>query len=279
MNFKHIISLKLILIIALLPLFLLLSLSILFLTHFYPVGFSHFATIEAWGQTGDFFGGVLNPLLAYFSFLGVLVTVILNQKAIAHSNEEVRLSRDEMSRSTRALYEQNRQIQLQRLETTFFELLRHLSLITADIYLDEQKLKEREIDLPISPHIYKGKLALQKILSLFTTYRELHSEKNIQIVAKEFFFKIEDLVDFYFDTISIILRFLNNGNLDEHLFYRDLLSAQMSTDELLLLFYYTLPHPESELSRNIKESKILKILNINDLINKEEDSDYLKRYA
>ncbi|MGK5594622.1 MAG: hypothetical protein ACSNEK_04605 [Parachlamydiaceae bacterium] len=80
MNLKRIISSKLILIIALLPLILLFSLLILFLIRFYPIGISHFATIEAWGQTGDFFGGILNPLLAYFSFLGLLVTVIINQK-------------------------------------------------------------------------------------------------------------------------------------------------------------------------------------------------------
>ncbi|MGK5594623.1 MAG: putative phage abortive infection protein [Parachlamydiaceae bacterium] len=183
-----------------------------------------------------------------------------------------------MSRSTRALYEQNRQIQLQKLETTFFELLKHLSLITADIYVDEQKLKEREIDLPI-PYIHKEKLALPQILSLFTTYRALYPDKNIQVVAEEFFFKIEDLVDFYFDTISIILRFLNSGKLDEHLFYRDLLSAQMSTDELLLLFYYSLPHPKSALSKNIKESKLLKVLSNNDLIDSKKDRPYLERYT
>lgn len=48
-----------------------------------------------WGPFGDFFGGVLNPILGFFSFLALLYTIHIQQ-------QELRLTRRELKRSVEA---------------------------------------------------------------------------------------------------------------------------------------------------------------------------------
>ncbi|PAR91420.1 hypothetical protein [Vibrio cholerae] len=50
---------------------------------------------EKWGPFGDFFGGVLNPILAFFSFVALLYTIHIQQK-------ELELTRVELSNSVSA---------------------------------------------------------------------------------------------------------------------------------------------------------------------------------
>lgn len=49
---------------------------------FFVIGKSSF------GEWGDFFGGVLNPLLAFLTFLGLLITIILQQKELKQSRKK-----------------------------------------------------------------------------------------------------------------------------------------------------------------------------------------------
>ncbi len=46
-----------------------------------------------WGQAGDFFGGMLNPILAFASFIALLYTIKLQSKEMAETREEMSLSR------------------------------------------------------------------------------------------------------------------------------------------------------------------------------------------
>ncbi len=50
---------------------------------------------EQWGQMGDFFGGMLNPILAFASFIALLYTIRIQ-------SEELRLTRDEFKKSIAA---------------------------------------------------------------------------------------------------------------------------------------------------------------------------------
>ncbi|GEP10257.1 hypothetical protein MGN01_21020 [Methylobacterium gnaphalii] len=51
-----------------------------------------FSDAEAYtrlGQVGDFFGGVLNPLLTFLTFIGVLATIFLQREELKETREEV----------------------------------------------------------------------------------------------------------------------------------------------------------------------------------------------
>lgn len=43
---------------------------------------------EVWGQFGDYFGGVLNPLLSFFAFSALLYTVFLQVKSAAENDKK-----------------------------------------------------------------------------------------------------------------------------------------------------------------------------------------------
>ncbi|NRF14118.1 hypothetical protein [Vibrio coralliilyticus] len=47
---------------------------------------------EKWGPFGDFFGGVLNPILAFFSFLALLYTIHIQQNELELTREELKSS-------------------------------------------------------------------------------------------------------------------------------------------------------------------------------------------
>ncbi|WP_333874923.1 putative phage abortive infection protein [Methylobacter sp.] len=68
------------------------------------------------GTFGDFFGGVLNPILTFLTFMGLLITIVLQQKELA-------LTRQELHTSALALSQQAETQEKQRFEDTFFALL------------------------------------------------------------------------------------------------------------------------------------------------------------
>ncbi|MGO2010962.1 hypothetical protein [Pseudoalteromonas sp.] len=97
------------------------------------VGFG--GTTETWSHFGSFFGGVLGPALAFFSFVGVIFTVYLQsqsnkEQTITNSNaandrlESVRLQK-ELQEESKTLFDRKikheKQIQLQTLLVKDFD--------------------------------------------------------------------------------------------------------------------------------------------------------------
>lgn len=74
------------------------------------------ANAPAWGQLGDFFGGVLNPVFGFLSVMALLVALVLQSRELKESSVELK-------NSSRALAMQNRAIEQQRFEQTFFSWL------------------------------------------------------------------------------------------------------------------------------------------------------------
>ena len=72
--------------------------------------------IKDFGQWGDFFGGILNPILTFLTFIGLIITIILQQI-------ELKESREEFKRTADALYEQKKHMEIQSFENTFFKLV------------------------------------------------------------------------------------------------------------------------------------------------------------
>lgn len=82
------------------------------------------------GQAGDYFGGLLNPALSFLSVLALLVTLVIqsgelrqSREALRVSQEELKLSREAQVAAASALQSQNKAIQKQSFEQTFFSWL------------------------------------------------------------------------------------------------------------------------------------------------------------
>ena len=79
---------------------------------------------EALGLSGDFLGGVLNPVLSFFSFLAVLVTLRLQRSELSATMQELKKSTVAAESNVRLFTEQIAAQRLDAFENTFFALLK-----------------------------------------------------------------------------------------------------------------------------------------------------------
>lgn len=200
------------------------SISIVILT---ILGLLHPKKYVELGAWGDFFGGVANPLLTFLTFAAVLVTVWLQ-------HEELGLSRAELSRSANALEKQIESIGKQNFENTYFQML----TIHNDIV--------NSIDLVSTgkPNQY-GRDCFSTFYTRFTKLlrdeqtKKTTSADNMLPRAYQNFWKDHqpELGHYYRYLYRFVLFIKETDGAD---FYMNLLRAQLSDQEFLLLFYNAL---------------------------------------
>lgn len=86
--------------------------------------------LTRWGQLGDFFGGVLNPLLSFAALLAVLYNIKIQ-------SEELAFTRDEAKTTNVIQRQQAKTFERQLFDTTFFGLLNAHGSILKDIQFKE----------------------------------------------------------------------------------------------------------------------------------------------
>lgn len=85
------------------------------------------------GQAGDYFGGILNPVFGFLSVFALLVALVLQTRELKLSRESLKLSQEEQAKTSAALDAQNKAIQHQRFEQTFFAWLGTYRQILEDV--------------------------------------------------------------------------------------------------------------------------------------------------
>jgi len=100
---------------------------------------------EKWAQFGDYIGGTLNPILAFFAFVALLITIKLQNDGLQQSKDELELTRKELEKSAMAQEKQSKSLELQNkatnlqiFENTFFSLLKENHKILDNLYEDRQ---------------------------------------------------------------------------------------------------------------------------------------------
>ncbi|WP_218062382.1 MULTISPECIES: putative phage abortive infection protein [unclassified Pseudomonas] len=191
---------------------------------------------ETIGVFGDFFGGVLNPLLTFLTFFCLIVTVVIQR-------HELSLARTEYKKTAEAL-------STQAVENTFFSILDLHHKIVDNIKLDIASLWpayaarvqiQNTNNLNSTPRktLFEGREAFEEIIN-YITWNTLSSE---QIVEK--YQKIQDrhnqVLGHYFRNLYQALKVIHNY--DEKILtqaqkkkYASILRAQLSTKELILIF-------------------------------------------
>ncbi len=192
--------------------------------------------IEKWGQTGDFFGGVLNPFFTLVGLFFVIVTIQQNQQALKQNEIELQLSREELKKSSDALQSQVITAEKQRFETTFFQLLTLFNGIVRDLKINN--------DIEGRICVVNLYVDLQKLLR----NNKARDIEGINIAYGEFYNVHGYVLASYFRTLYSIIKFVDNSELMDEVkkFYNNLLRAQLSKYELGLLFYICLLSPKYE---------------------------------
>ena len=208
---------------------------------------------EVAGQFGDYFGGLLNPVLAFLGLIALLYTIHIQIN-------ELHLTRIEMRQSADALKQQVDTMNVQRFEGTFFHLLKVYqdTVAAMEIEVDGDKHGGKSCFRILREKWFDG--GLNKLSS--GAYRDVR--EGLKEEFGEFYGEHEYLLSHYFRTTYNILSLLSiekkdNKNISVSFEnYRNLFRAQLSPDEMALLFYDSL-HPDfgSGLKRLLDEFDIL----------------------
>lgn len=165
------------------------------------------------GVFGDSFG-VVTCLFTAFAFIGVLVNIDMQREGMKKQQEN---------------------IDTQQFESNFFQMLNHLNEITKDITFDW--IKDERLT---------GRLALNHMtLNLVNNYGlddieldELHERKfEIEERYEHFWDRNGEILSHYFRWIYHLMMYVHSADLVDRRFYIKLICAQLSNQELVLLFY------------------------------------------
>jgi len=78
---------------------------------------------EVWGAFGDFVGGTLNTILSFLALIALLLTIILQNRELEATREELRRSAEAQESSQQSMKDQSDILVRQQFEQTFFSLL------------------------------------------------------------------------------------------------------------------------------------------------------------
>lgn len=203
-------------------------------------GIGYWDTVEEWAQTGDFFGGILNPIFAFFSLILIAYTLFQNKNAIEQnkdalltSNEELQLSRIEHSKSVDALKGQVEQFNFQRFENTFFKMLSLQNEILSELEFNTESLsssKNPNKDSTCSRKVFGS--ILRWIDGSFDESNPFDNYDNFQVNENQ-------VVGHYFRNLYQTLKFVDEATLPDadKVKYARILRGQLSSDEIAVLFF------------------------------------------
>lgn len=182
------------------------------------------------GPWGDFFGGVANPILTFFTFLCVLGTLYLQHK-------ELGLTRTELARSAEALEQQNSSTAEQKKQNIFFQMLS----------LHNQIIESIDLHNPLDKTlIAKGRDCFSRFYTRLSDNYKNEVKKNlysdvdcIQRAYESFWNKHQLELGHYYRFLYRMVLFTDK-EFESNDYYMGILRAQISDQELLLLFYNAL---------------------------------------
>jgi hypothetical protein len=213
--------------------FALYAIVIVFIINIFSIGKSGF------GEWGDFFGGVLNPILTFLTFMGLLITIILQQSELKQSREEFKGQKESLEN--------------QEFDNKFFQMLNLLNNINDRLVVNIKKedlkgkdvfeyLKEKlyhNINTQYTQHLYEN--SLYNEFEENVKYNSLYEDKfsYFKNEFNEFNNKYDTTFKYYFINLYQILKYIDTycHNTKEAKEYTNMIRAQLTKNALILLAY------------------------------------------
>jgi Putative phage abortive infection protein len=193
------------------------------------------------GTWGDFVGGVLNPILTFLTVIGLLITIHLQQR-------ELKLTRHELEKSSNALEAQNLTSKQQRFENTLFSMIAVLNQIIDGMDFENVRrdtLKGRDCFTEFS-RLLERAYFWRSWLSGNDRFTNKHGKEYAiyhfhdfqrSIDAYDYFWKrYQSDLGHYFRVLYNIFRYIDQSEFRNGI-YSKILRAQISNQELIIIFY------------------------------------------
>lgn len=192
-----------------------------------------------WGTFGDYMGGVLNPILAFMSFMALLYTIKLQSEELKATREELARSAKAQENSEKALAEQSQIFQQQQFESTFFGLFEQINK-AADKILSQI---DNKIDSEKNPSNPLGKLygEHKNDDKSYSEYKESLDKKSLDIKFDNLIKRLDTIPEFshfkqYASLVYQTLKFIDSSNgIEDKKKYSSILRASIPFQLLQLL--------------------------------------------
>ena len=175
----------------------------------------------------------LNTLFSGFAFWGVIYAILLQKSELILQRRELTLTREELRGQKQQLEAQNLTLKQQRFENTFFSLLDlHNSLVNSmEVKSMAVPSKGREC-FGLLYGDFRREYNGQHNTNPDRDHLDLCREAYERLVA----YRQSDL-GHYFRTLYNIIKFIANSEVENKQVYFNLIRAQLSSNELSLLFF------------------------------------------
>lgn len=220
--------------------FLLIGLLVLFVL-INPEYFLKDVSSDKLSHLGDFFGGLLNPLLTFISVILLITTLKLTRDSVDISKRELRLSRQAMAESALALKEQAGSLEMQNFNSLFFNLLVYHEAVASSLTFEASKGRDcfravnSDLDNCFSDH-HDFPISLSS-LRVPPPHFEIDYEGFFE--QYEIYTRPVDNLDKYMLALKTILKTIDSAS---HLIkkedYIDIVRSQLSLEETLIVLYY-----------------------------------------
>lgn len=190
-----------------------------------------FGKIDNPGIFGDMFGSI-NALFSGFALLGIILTIYLQTRELELQRIELTETREVIKDQKQEMSQQNSTLSLQRFENSFFNLLSSHTSIVSEI-----EMRDKHV---ISKILSSGRNCFEIFYRhLKSTYQEVKSTpiERINDAYESHYINHQKFVGHYFRNIYNIVKYIDSSNINNKQFYVNLLRAQLSSMELINLFY------------------------------------------
>lgn len=221
--------------------------------------------------------GAINALFSGFAFAVLIFAFLLQREELQLQREELGLQREELAATREEIkgqkeqaIAQNKTLAQQTFENTFFQLLRVHSENVASIDLRKSEATDRIIST--GRDCFKQFYADFK--NAWNNRGDLGAEDQLKEVQKAyslFYQQREHDVSHYFRHLYHVVKFVDQSGIDDKQKYVNFVRAQLSSYELLLLFYNCLSNYGFEKFKPLIEKYVLlHTMSANDLVDREK---------
>lgn len=178
--------------------------------------------------------GAVNALFSGLAFASLVYAIFLQRRELELQRQELAFTRAELEGQKLQIAAQNDVLRIQNFETTFFQLLKLLNDIVNSIDLRD-----------FNGRITKGRDCFKTFLQRLHGFYNTATSENPQadrcqaavIGYEKFYAAYQGEIGHYFRTLYNIIKFVHKSAVPDKKLYTNLVRAQLSSQELLLLFY------------------------------------------
>jgi hypothetical protein len=212
---------------------------------------------------GDMFGAV-NSLFSGLAFACLIYTIFLQKNELGLQRKELEYTREELRGQKETLQKQNEQLAHQAFEGTFFQMVRLHNELLRDIDII---VGGSAASKTLSGSDFFARAWTKKLRFLISTSNDDLDVRIEQIKNgyADFWIEYEEEIGHYFRSLYNIIKFVHYSDVENKKFYTNIVRAQLSGNELLVIFYNGIYFSDSKFVPLIEQYALLKHLPIHKL--------------